>query len=584
MKQGWSAWRQRLGNRLAIRLSARARPAGGFKLEPEPRSIGYFARGKQLAAGNFLLGGHMVESRAPFDVEPPSPGFAAELHGFGWLDHMAAVGDRDARLAAQGWVGEWIARFGQGAGPGWQPELAGRRLTRWIGHALFLTAGRGAEENAPFFAALGRQAAYLARRWQAAPPGLPRFEAITGLLYAGVSLMGQEHHLPPAMRALASACARDLDAEGGLPSRNPEELLEIFTLLTWAAEALQAAEQPLPEPLSAALARVAPALRSLRHADGGLARFHGGGRGMEGQLDHALAACGQLAVARRAQAMGYARLDGGRSTLIVDAAPPPSGRAAHQAHASTLAFELVSNRRAVIVSCGSGRPFGPEWEKAGRATLSHSTLSIDGFSSARFGKPSRPDDVAVPLLDGPRSVTLHRSQERHASALLLSHDGYVATHGLTHIRNLDLSADGRALLGEDTLAALDPGHRKRFMQVIEATRLRGIPYALRFHLHPEADASLDMNGAAVSVALPSGEIWVFRFEGPGKLSLEPSVYLEKGRLAPRSCQQIVIRAAILDYASQINWTLAKAQDTPLAIRDLGREDDPALPRELLSRD
>ena len=584
MKQGWSAWRQRLGNRLAIRLSARARPAGGFKLEPEPRSIGYFARGKQLAAGNFLLGGHMVESRTPFDVEPPSPGFAAELHGFGWLDHMAAVGDRDARMAAQGWVGEWIARFGQGAGPGWQPELAGRRLTRWIGHALFLTAGRGAEENAPFFAALGRQAAYLARRWQAAPPGLPRFEAITGLLYAGVSLMGQEHHLPPAMRALASACARDLDAEGGLPSRNPEELLEIFTLLTWAAEALQAAEQPLPEPLSAALARVAPALRSLRHADGGLARFHGGGRGMEGQLDHALAACGQLAVARRVQAMGYARLDGGRSTLIVDAAPPPSGRAAHQAHASTLAFELVSNRRAVIVSCGSGRPFGPEWEKAGRATLSHSTLSIDGFSSARFGKPSRPDDVAVPLLDGPRSVTLHRSQERHASVLLLSHDGYVATHGLTHIRNLDLSADGRALLGEDTLAALDPGHRKRFMQVIEATRLRGIPYALRFHLHPEADASLDMNGAAVSVALPSGEIWVFRFEGPGKLSLEPSVYLEKGRLAPRSCQQIVIRAAILDYASQINWTLAKAQDTPLAIRDLGREDDPALPRELLSRD
>ncbi|HHX89512.1 MAG TPA: heparinase, partial [Paracoccus sp.] len=127
-------------------------------------------------------------------------------------------------------------------------------------------------------------------------------------------------------------------------------------------------------------------------------------------------------------------------------------------------------------------------------------------------------------------------------------------------------------------------HRKRFDQVLAANKLQGIPYALRFHLHPDADASLDMNGAAVSVALPSGEIWVFRFDGPGKLSLEPSVYLESGRLAPRPSRQIVIRAAILDHTSQINWTLAKAQDTPLAIRDIGRNDDPAYPADLFATD
>ena len=114
--------------------------------------------------------------------------------------------------------------------------------------------------------------------------------------------------------------------------------------------------------------------------------------------------------------------------------------------------------------------------------------------------------------------------------------------------------------------------------------MRGISYALRFHLHPEADPSLDMNGSAVSVALPPGEIWVFRFDGPGRLSLEPSVYLEKGRLAPRPCQQIVVRAAILDETSQINWTLAKAQDTPLAIRDIGRDTELALPRDLFALD
>jgi uncharacterized heparinase superfamily protein len=581
MAESWTARRLRWGNRLAARLSRRAPPARGFRSTPEPRTIGLFARGRQLAAGNFVLAGHLVESRDPFGVEAPSPAWEAGLHGFGWLDHLAACGERAAREAAQGWVEDWITRFGDGTGPGWTPDLTGRRVTRWISNALFLTSGR---DNSDFFESLGRQTDFLARRWHAAEPGLPRFEALTGLAQASLALSGMGRHLPRARQALAQACAQDIDGDGGLSSRNPEELLEVFTLLGWAQLALSEAREEVPGELRAALARIAPTLRTLRHADGGLARFHGGGRGIEGRLEHALAVSGLERMPVKPVAMGFARLDGGRTSVIVDASAPPRGAAAHVAHASTLAFELTSNRRPVIVNCGSGLAFGPDWQRGGRATLSHSTLSIDGFSSSRFGRSPRADDGRAPLLSGPGAVTLHRSDQRHASALLMSHDGYVETHGLTHIRNLDLSVDGRALLGEDTLAALDPAHRKRFSAVLDAQKLQGVAYALRFHLHPDADPSLDMNGAAVSVALPSGEIWVFRFDGPGRLTLEPSVYLEPGRLAPRPCQQIVLRAVILDLTSQINWTLAKAQDTPLAIRDTVRGAGTETPLDLFAND
>lgn len=584
MDDGWASRKTRWGNRLAARAVRRAPSAKGFTSMPEPRTVGFFAKGRQLASGNFLLHGHMVETLQPWDIEPPSRGFAAELHGMGWLDHLAANGDRTARLAAQGWVHDWIAKFGEGEGPGWEPDLTGRRVLRWLHHAFFLTAGRESSENAPFFTALGRQTAFLAKRWTAADPGLPRFEALTGLLYAAYALLGMEEYRADAAKALAQACVTDIAEDGGLPGRNPEELLEVFTLLSWALSVLMDAEVPIPDPIEHAVARIAPCLRTLRHADGGLGRFHGGGRGMEGRLEAALAIADVPVRPGRGQAMGFARLEGGRTTLIIDAAKPPSGAAAHQAHASMLAFELTSNRRPLIVSSGSGVPFGPEWEKAGRATNSHSTLSIDGWSSARFGRASRAEEGGAPLLDGPSLVTLHRTSERDGSSLLLSHDGYVATHGLTHIRTLALDHDGRVLLGEDSLAALDPPHRKTFEQVLTRGKMRGVSYALRFHLHPEADASLDLNGSAVSVALASGEIWVFRFDGPGRMSLEPSVYLEKGRLAPRPCQQIVIRAVILDDSAQINWTLAKAQDTPLAIRDIGRDDDLALPRDLFALD
>jgi hypothetical protein len=75
------------------------------------------------------------------------------------------------------------------------------------------------------------------------------------------------------------------------------------------------------------------------------------------------------------------------------------------------------------------------------------------------------------------------------------------------------------------------------------------------------------------MALKSGEIWVFRHDGNAELTLEPSVYLENGRLKPRATKQIVLSAHVLDYALQLGWTLAKAQDTPHAIRDTHRDED-----------
>ena len=588
------AFRARMGDRAALWRVRRAPTAGGFVQPPEPLLSGSFAQGRQLVAGSFALAGQRIEAPDPWAAPAPSVTFGDELHGFGWLDHLGAVGDRPARLAAQALVDGWIARHG--AGPqGWRADLCGRRVLRWVDQGIMLGAGRDDAAMVPFFASLGRQMAFLARRWQAAPPGPARIEAVAGWVIGALMLRGMADHLTPAQRALAEVCATEIDADGGIPSRNPQALATILHLLVRLAQAHTAVDRRPPPVLTQTTARIAEVLRKLRHVDGGLARFHGGGRGAEGPLERALAEVGALhrprakkrrrhRLARAWDAglhMGYARLATGRVSVIVDAAPPPSGADARNAHASTLAFELTSNRRPVIVSSGPGGSFGAEWQKAGRATLSHSTLSIDGWSSARFSGLDR--SATAPLTDGPRQVELHRTDERHASALLLSHDGYLATHGLTHVRSLDLSADGRALMGEDRLVVLDPAHRPRFERMQTASP-GGIRFALRFHLHPDADASLDMSGAAVSIALPSGEIWVLRFDGPGTLSLEPSVWLEPGRPAPRASRQAVIRAQMASESAQINWTLAKAQDTPLAIRDIGRDDPLHLPEPLVSDD
>lgn len=557
---------------------ARKQPAAtGFVSQPEPRTIGSFARGRQLVAGNLLFAGFLVESETTglWEVNAPDAAFDAERQGFAWLDDLAAVGDIKARVKAQKWVWGWIESHGAGAGLGsalaWSPDLTGRRVIRWINHALFLLSSKDRTETEAFYQSLSQQTWFLSQRWQGASPGLPRFEALTGLVYAGLALQGREELADPAIRALAAECDNQIDAEGGVPTRNPEELLEVFTLLTWAAAALHEAGRTVPAAQVAAIERIAPALRTLRHSDGGLARFHGGGRGLEGWLDHALAASHVAGSHHDGLAMGYARLSARRTSVVIDAAVPPKGAASSNGHASTLAFELTSGRRPLIVNCGSGETFGLEWRRAGRATPSHSTLSLAGHSSARLASADRTTGQEL-LVDAPTRVQAVLAEVSDGHRFQGGHDGYLPDFGLTHARTLELSDDGRGLAGEDLLVAIEDPAKKVFSKMLDRSGTQGIGFELRLHLHPEVDSALDLGGAAVSMALKSGEIWVFRHDGSCELKLEPSVYLEKTRLKPRAAKQIVLTGRAIEYATRVRWTLSKAQETAIAVRDLNRDD------------
>jgi uncharacterized heparinase superfamily protein len=570
---GFAARKARFLNRVHARLATRTRAATGFVSSPEPRTIGSFAKGRQLVAGNYLFAGYLIEApqTSIWEVRSPDPTFENALNGFAWMDDLAAVGDSSTRATAQKWLWEWIEKYGKGTGAGWTPDLTGRRLIRWINHALFVLRGQESEAAEPFYRSLAQQTTFLSKRWHSASPGLPRFEALTGLIYAGLSLEGMEELAKPAIKALAKECATQVDAEGGLPTRNPEELLSVFTLLTWAGAALEDAGLETPKPHLDAIERIAPTLRTLRHSDGGLARFHGGGRGQEGWLDHALASAGVKTSQADGLSMGFARLSAGRTSVIVDAAAPPNGDASRSGHASTLAFELTSGRRPLVVSCGSGASFGAEWRRAGRATPSHSTVILDGYSSARLGDADRASSLET-LVDAPKHVPIEVSHAPDGLRFQGGHDGFEGIHGLTHARTLELTFDGRGLAGEDMLLALEDVQKKRFDRAMDNTRLAGIPFDVRFHLHPEVDATLDLGGAAVSMALKSGEIWVFRHDGKFNLSLEPSVYLETGRLKPRATHQIVLSGRSVEYATRIRWSLSKAQETAIGVRDLNRDE------------
>ena len=82
-------------------------------------------------------------------------------------------------------------------------------------------------------------------------------------------------------------------------------------------------------------------------------------------------------------------------------------------------------------------------------------------------KPDADQDVAEETLQSvPQKVTAQRGIGPQGPSLIASHDGYVPTHGLTHVRRMNLSPDGRTLVGEDTLAAMTADDRTRFSRML----------------------------------------------------------------------------------------------------------------------
>lgn len=511
--------------------SLRAAPRS-FLHHPEQRAIGSFVRGEQLLAGQFIFAGRLVEGldSSIWNLRPPSPAFLNATQSFAWLDDLAAIGDGAARKQAQKWLLEWIEGFGQGTSIGWSPELAGQRVIHWCSHAMFLLKGLSPKQSTAVFKSLGRHVNFLSNNWKATPEGPEKFTALTGMIYAGLSLEGCEYALRPALKGLAATCHAWIAADGSIPPRTPETLAEIFTLLTWAAKLLGDTGHPADPAITGALERMAPGLRALRFANGSLARFHGGGCGAEGQLDQALADAELRASTTETGFMGYERLSAGRITVVMDVAPSPD------AHKSALAFEMASGRWPMLSNCGPGARQGGGWAKACAQAAAHNALTVEGQGPARA------------------EVQAERAKDLESLWLSATQQGFATAFGLSHERRILVATDGKQLSGEDRLFPLAPPANEPHPADVLSCPARGHSFMLHFHLHPEVEAKKDEHG--IGLTLPNAEAWSFQQEG-GLACLLDSVYLDRTHIAPRATKQIVVMGRTLDYVGAIRWRFTK---------------------------
>jgi uncharacterized heparinase superfamily protein len=532
-----------------VSISALPMPKRLLIAPPDPRTHDPTVA-EDIVAGFFVFAGKVVQvqGRSPFEIAPPSPQWEAMLNGFGWLRHLRFADNQTAAATARKHVADFIRLKRINGGTAWSAPVAARRLMSWVSASPFLLEGADIAFYRRFLRAIGQHARYLLVGLHggfAVEHRLICAIAVCALALSSDAKSNAKSRLTRlSQRALLYEMRRCVLPDGGHISRSPRAIVDLLLDLLPLRHLFLAKNLVPPEQLQSAIERSLRLLRLLRHGDGCLGLFHGMGYLPADSLaivfryDHVAAA-----PLTSAPDSAFERLTGGTSVVLVDVGSPPPFDFSRAAHASALAFELSDGPYRIIVNCGAPVSASTSARETARQTAAHSTLVIADTSSCQFEARSPRGSPSPAIVGRSQPPKFLREADATGTRLTAMHSGYAGRFGLLHERGLAVTEDGASVHGLDALIDADP---KR--------PAGAVPYALRFHLHPNVRAAIDPKDAAVTLDLPNGASW--RFEVAGRrITLEDSVFFAAPGGAGRS-RQIVVEAQS-SVTREIAWRLTR---------------------------
>ena len=505
------------------------------------------------AIGEAMLLGSIVHGRESIavkgvDFNDPglSPDFSDYLQSFAWLRDLAAAATREkAAGLTEKLVKQWLAEYaGQVCDRAWRADLWGRRILFWSAYAPYILSSKDLVYRSSVLNTLARGARHLERGADKAAPGLPRITAWAGVIASALVVQGGAPRLSHGEAGLGRALAAALHDDHGLVSRSPTEQLALVELLGQLRAIYYAGRRDVPEQVQEALDGAVAALLAVMLGDEALSSWQGGNMVSKRRIAAAIEGSGvRTRPLRQARGWGYQRLAAKKSVAVFDAAPPPASRALVGGCASTLAFEFSDGADRLIVNCGSvggaSSALPADLVQGLRTTAAHSTLTLGDRNSTAVHEDGT-------LGKGVSQVELSRDETGGTIQVEASHDGYARRFGLVHQRQLLLASDGAELRGEDILL---PQGRKR--------RSDPLPFAVRFHLHPNVEVTSTADGQGALLRIKGGAVWQFRCRG-GQLGIEDSLWVD-GDARAHAGLQLVIAGETPVGGMSISWLFKRAK-------------------------
>ncbi len=504
------------------------------------------ARGARLLAGEWRFAGETQSLGAgsdPWNRPSPSRAFAAHLHGFAWIGDLLAAGPGGATEALRLTLG-WRRLFARWNAFAWSGEVLRRRVISLAAAAPALVAVASDAEGAAILSDLSRQARQLVAL-TADPAHAAERAAAAAVAACALAGPGPGKLREQALRRLERLLPAVVLADGGHASRSPQAALDLLFDLLALDEALTQLGRPPPAELSRAIDRLTGAVRFFTLADGRLASAQGGA-----EIDHAviLAALAHDADDRTVPSLlresGYQRLEGGALQVLADAGEPPRGAWSVAACAHPGGIEILAGGKRLITGAAWSPDFGED--AALRGSEAAAAVTLDDASPGAVLTGLSAWSLGARLADADWRVTPRRSEGDGVVLLEISHDAWLARLGIRAERRLYVDAAAEELRGED-----------RFMptKTLKGDRRRFVPYAIRFPLHPDARASIAMDGKAVLIRHGHDPCWWLRTDA-AEIALVPATRWTDAE--PRATEQIVLSGLFrLEAGGRVRWKLGR---------------------------
>ncbi len=269
----------------------------GLRLAVQRLVPGDGARAQEMYAGQF--------GRRGGDV----------LGELGWLKHFSSSGKALHALYAM----ELLRTWAKGSESNIKGAPSARSLMALIidGYGF---ATKGPKAFAVDYLKIVTQQTRRVYQWQPDRADEKLLRALA-LGHALTSCSGLEALRPRIKDAFDTSLPAVVLADGGIADGHPESLLRLLLQMIPLRAAMQRAHEPIPASLNAAIERMLPMLRMLRHGNGALAQLRGSQSHREAtdivlQQDEVQGA--PLTLARHS---GFARIETERSLVISDTTP-----------------------------------------------------------------------------------------------------------------------------------------------------------------------------------------------------------------------------------------------------------------------
>ena len=513
-----------------------------FLSYPDPYEIGKVENGKLLLSGMLKFQDEVIEipNRSIWKIEKNSIKLKDYLQGFDWLNDLAAVGNFEALKLAQEWVFEWILSDKENRKHKWELETLTNRLFNWISHSGFLLKTQNLILSQSYIESIERQAFFLKKRWKSLRNNIIRFKALVLLMSVGIYIDNKKYLIPYCSVVLDKEIKNTFDSDGGIYSRDPNILSQIFSLLTWAEILLKKIEFELTESHKSIISHVAPILRSLRHSDGRLLGFRGKKELPAKNLDRALINSGVKYSLPKKEVMGYARLGRKNVSIFVDTGGQLDSVTEGNFLDTKSAIEITINKCPFIISGGKVNDIEGKIGDTVNKIYNGSALKLEN----NFGN-----------ISSLQPANLEWIESKTDTILKASHSGYLLETGLTQTRMLRLSNDETQIYGEDSFNAISEDSRFKFENIFRNNKKNGIKFSINFLLHPEVVVVLEYG--SINFYLTNGERYSLSVSNKYHVEIEENNYYEDSNCKLSATKQVVLSSYLMNYDNIMNWSITK---------------------------